>query len=143
MNIMMAAVLANGTTIIENAAKEPHIVDLANFLNSMGADVKGAGTDSIKIRGVERLAGGSYCIIPDQIEAGTYMAAVNHILKTEYDNPTIGLLICKDKDNVLAQYALESSTQPIGISEFQLTKFVPDEFKSSLPSIEDIETELK
>ena len=75
MNIMMAAVLANGTTIIENAAKEPHIVDLANFLNSMGADVKGAGTDSIKIRGVERLAGGSYCIIPDQIEAGTYMAA--------------------------------------------------------------------
>ena len=76
MNIMMAAVLAKGTTIIENAAKEPHIVDLANFLNSMGADVKGAGTDSIKIRGVDRLAGGSYCIIPDQIEAGTYMAAV-------------------------------------------------------------------
>ena len=76
MNIMMAAVLAEGTTIIENAAKEPHIVDLANFLNSMGADVKGAGTDSIKIRGVNRLTGGSYCIIPDQIEAGTYMAAV-------------------------------------------------------------------
>ena len=76
MNIMMAAVLANGTTTIENAAKEPHIVDLANFLNSMGADIKGAGTDSIKIRGVEKLTGGSYCIIPDQIEAGTYMAAV-------------------------------------------------------------------
>ena len=76
MNIMMAAVLADGTTIIENAAKEPHIVDLANFLNSMGADVKGAGTDTIKIRGVERLIGGSYTIIPDQIEAGTYMAAV-------------------------------------------------------------------
>ncbi len=76
MNIMMAAVLAKGTTTIENAAKEPHIVDLANFLNSMGADIKGAGTDSIKIRGVERLSGGSYCIIPDQIEAGTYMAAV-------------------------------------------------------------------
>ena len=76
MNIMMAAVLAEGTTIIENAAKEPHIVDLANFLNSLGADVKGAGTDSIKIRGVNRLTGGSYCIIPDQIEAGTYMAAV-------------------------------------------------------------------
>ena len=76
MNIMMAAALADGTTVIDNAAKEPHIVDLANFLNSMGADIKGAGTDSIKIRGVERLNGGSYCIIPDQIEAGTYMAAV-------------------------------------------------------------------
>ena len=76
MNIMMAAALADGVTTIENAAKEPHIVDLANFLNSMGADIKGAGTDSIKIRGVERLTGGSYCIIPDQIEAGKYMAAV-------------------------------------------------------------------
>ena len=76
MNIMMAAALADGATTIENAAKEPHIVDLANFLNSMGADIKGAGTDSIKIRGVERLTGGSYGIIPDQIEAGTYMAAV-------------------------------------------------------------------
>ena len=76
MNIMMAAVLADGVTVIDNAAKEPHIVDLANFLNSMGADIKGAGTDTIKIRGVERLAGGSYGIIPDQIEAGTYMAAV-------------------------------------------------------------------
>ena len=76
MNIMMAAVLAQGDTIIENAAKEPHIVDLANFLNSMGADIRGAGTDTIKIRGVERLSGGSYAIIPDQIEAGTYMAAV-------------------------------------------------------------------
>ena len=76
MNIMMAAALADGVTTIENAAKEPHIVDLANVLNSMGADIKGAGTDSIKIRGVERLSGGTYCIIPDQIEAGTYMAAV-------------------------------------------------------------------
>ena len=76
MNIMMAAALAEGTTTIENAAKEPHIVDLANFLNSMGADIKGAGTDSIRIRGVEKLTGGTYCIIPDQIEAGTYMAAV-------------------------------------------------------------------
>lgn len=76
MNIMMAAALAQGDTVIENAAKEPHIVDLANFLNSMGADIKGAGTDSIRIKGVERLSGGTYCIIPDQIEAGTYMAAV-------------------------------------------------------------------
>ena len=76
MNIMMAAVLAEGTTVIENAAKEPHIVDLANFLNSMGADVQGAGTDTIRIFGVDKLHGGSYAIIPDQIEAGTYMAAV-------------------------------------------------------------------
>lgn len=76
MNIMIAGVLANGTTVIENAAKEPHIVDLANFLNAMGAKVTGAGTDVIKIRGVRQLGGGSYSIIPDQIEAGTYMVAV-------------------------------------------------------------------
>ena len=74
-NIMLAATLAEGLTIIENAAKEPHIVDLANFLNSMGADIMGAGTDVIKVRGVPGLRGGSYSIIPDQIEAGTYMAA--------------------------------------------------------------------
>ena len=76
MNILLAAALADGLTIIENAAKEPHIVDLANFLNSMGADVMGAGTDVIKVRGVSRLRGGTYSIIPDQIEAGTYMTAV-------------------------------------------------------------------
>lgn len=76
MNIMIAASKAQGKTTIENAAREPHIVDLANFLNSMGADVRGAGTDTIKIYGVEKLHGGSYSIIPDQIEAGTYMAAV-------------------------------------------------------------------
>ena len=76
MNIMMAAVMAEGNTVIENAAKEPHIVDLANFLNSMGANIRGAGTDTIKICGVDHLSGGSYAIIPDQIEAGTYMAAV-------------------------------------------------------------------
>ncbi len=75
MNIMIAAVLASGRTIIENAAREPHIVDLANFLNSMGADVRGAGTDTIKVNGVDKLHGGSYTIIPDQIEAGTYMVA--------------------------------------------------------------------
>ena len=76
MNIMLAAALAQGQTVIENAAKEPHIVDLANFLNAMGADISGAGTDVIKIRGVRRLKGGVYSVIPDQIEAGTYMAAV-------------------------------------------------------------------
>ncbi|MCR5210272.1 MAG: UDP-N-acetylglucosamine 1-carboxyvinyltransferase [Lachnospiraceae bacterium] len=76
INVMMAAALASGRTIIENAAKEPHVVDLANFLNSMGANIRGAGTDVIRIRGVEKLHGTDYAIIPDQIEAGTYMAAV-------------------------------------------------------------------
>ncbi len=76
INIMLAAVLVPGTTTIENAAKEPHIVDLANFLNTMGANIKGAGTDVIKITGVEELKGGaSYSIVPDQIEAGTFMIA--------------------------------------------------------------------
>ncbi len=75
INVMMAAALASGRTIIENAAKEPHVVDLANFLNSMGANIRGAGTDVIRIRGVERLHGTDYAIIPDQIEAGTYMMA--------------------------------------------------------------------
>lgn len=74
-NIILAAVRAEGNTIIENAAKEPHIVDLANFLNSMGADIRGAGTDVIKIFGVSKLCGTNYSIIPDQIEAGTYMVA--------------------------------------------------------------------
>ena len=76
INIMMAACMAPGKTIIENPAKEPHIVDVASFLNSMGANIKGAGTDAIRIRGVEKLHGSEYSIIPDQIEAGTYMLAV-------------------------------------------------------------------
>ncbi len=76
VNIMLAATLLPGQTIIENAAKEPHIVDLANFLNTMGARISGAGTDTVKIRGVNALHGGTYAVIPDQIEAGTYMAAV-------------------------------------------------------------------
>ncbi|MDY4921709.1 UDP-N-acetylglucosamine 1-carboxyvinyltransferase [Frisingicoccus sp.] len=75
INIMLAASMAEGRTILENAAKEPHIVDVANFLNSMGADIKGAGTDVIRIRGVEKLHGTEYTIIPDQIEAGTFMCA--------------------------------------------------------------------
>lgn len=75
INIMLAAVYAQGRTIIENAAKEPHIVDTANFLNSMGADIKGAGTDVIRINGVKNLEGCEYRVIPDQIEAGTYMIA--------------------------------------------------------------------
>ena len=75
INIMMAASLAEGQTIIENAAKEPHVVDLANFLNSMGANIKGAGTDVIRIKGVEKLHKTEYSVIPDQIEAGTFMLA--------------------------------------------------------------------
>ena len=76
VNIMLAATLLPGQTVIENAAKEPHIVDLANFLNTMGARISGAGTDTVKIRGVNALKGGTYAVIPDQIEAGTYLAAV-------------------------------------------------------------------
>ncbi len=75
INIMLAASMANGQTIIENAAKEPHVVDVANFLNSMGANIKGAGTDVIRIKGVQKLHGSEYTIIPDQIEAGTFMVA--------------------------------------------------------------------
>lgn len=75
INVMLAATLAEGTTVLENAAKEPHVVDVANFLNTMGANIKGAGTDVIRITGVEKLIGCNYSVIPDQIEAGTYMIA--------------------------------------------------------------------
>ena len=75
INAMLAAVKAEGKTVLENVAKEPHIVDVANFLNKMGADIRGAGTDVIKIRGVSRLRGAQYSIVPDQIEAGTFIAA--------------------------------------------------------------------
>lgn len=89
VNIMLAAVKGEGTTTIENAAKEPHVVDLANFLNSVGADVRGAGTDVIKINGVKHLGGSTYTIIPDQIEAGTYMAAA---VATEGDVTLTGVI---------------------------------------------------
>ena len=75
INLVLASVMAEGVTVIENAAKEPHVVDVANFLNAMGAEVKGAGTDVIKVKGVQKLGGGTYSIIPDQIEAGTFMIA--------------------------------------------------------------------
>lgn len=75
INAMLAAVMAKGTTVLENVAKEPHIVDVANFLNTMGADIRGAGTDVIKIRGVEKMHGATYTVVPDQIEAGTFMVA--------------------------------------------------------------------
>lgn len=75
INVMIAATMAEGTTVLENVAKEPHVVDVANFLNSMGADVKGAGTDVIRVKGVKELVGCNYSVIPDQIEAGTFMIA--------------------------------------------------------------------
>lgn len=101
INIMLAAVLAKGTTTIENAAKEPHVVDTANFLNMLGAKITGAGTDVIKITGVEKLHGGEYTIIPDQIEAGTYMIAtaisggdvyVRNIIPKHMDSLSVKLL---------------------------------------------------
>ena len=72
---------------------------------------------------------------------GTYVVAVNHQIKSEQDNPTVGLLICKDLDKVEAQYALESSSQPIGVSSYELSKLIPEEFKGSMPTIEEIEAE--
>lgn len=99
INIMLAAVFAQGTTIIENAAKEPHVVDTANFLNMMGAKIKGAGTDVIRILGVENLHGAQYSIIPDQIEAGTYMisAAITH------GDVTVHNIIPKHMDSLSAK----------------------------------------
>ena len=103
INIMLAAARAKGLTVIENAAKEPHIVDLANFLNSMGADIRGAGTDVIKIRGTENLHGCTYSIIPDQIEAGTYMVAaaaaggevlINNVIPKHMESITAKLVEC-------------------------------------------------
>lgn len=101
INVMMAATMAEGQTILENAAKEPHIVDVANFLNSMGANIKGAGTDTIRIRGVERLHGTEYSIIPDQIEAGTFMCMaaatrgdllINNVIPKHLESITAKLL---------------------------------------------------
>ena len=114
INIMLAASMAEGTTIIENAAKEPHVVDTANFLNMMGANIKGAGTDIIRIKGVEKLHGAEYTIIPDQIEAGTYMIAaamaggsvtVRNIIPKHMDSLTaklaeMGVKIVKDDDSI-------------------------------------------
>ena len=100
INVMLAAVLAEGTTIIENAAKEPHIVDVANFLNTMGANIRGAGTDVIKIKGVEKLHGDcTYSVVPDQIEAGTFMLAA---LATKGDI-TLKNCITEHLDSIIAK----------------------------------------
>lgn len=121
VNIMLAAVRAEGTTVIENAAKEPHVVDLANFLNSMGANIMGAGTDVIKIKGVSSLHGAEYSIIPDQIEAGTYMVAAaatkgdvlvknvipKHLESISSKLEKIGLEVTEYDDSVRVRYVGE------------------------------------
>lgn len=145
----------------ERELKKSLMANLSRFLLELGSGFAYVGEEyRLKVGHTEQFIDllfynvklHAYCVIEvktgtfgagDVGQLGTYMTAVNHILKTGQDNPTIGLLICKDKDNVLVQYALESSSQPIGVAEFQMTKFIPDEFKSSLPSIEDIESELK
>ena len=99
INLMIAATLAEGTTTLENVAKEPHVVDVANFLNSMGADVKGAGTDVIRIKGVEKLKGCNYSVVPDQIEAGTFMIAA---VATKGD-VTLRNIIPKHLDSISAK----------------------------------------
>ena len=99
INIMLAAVFAQGVTVIENAAKEPHVVDIANFLNMLGAKIKGAGTDIIRICGVEKLHGAQYSIIPDQIEAGTYMIAA----AITNGNVTVRNIIPKHMDSLSAK----------------------------------------
>ena len=101
INIMRAASMAEGTTIIENCAKEPHVVDTANFLNMMGANIKGAGTDIIRIKGVEKLHGAEYTIIPDQIEAGTYMIAA----AIAGGDVTVRNIIPKHMDSLTAKLA--------------------------------------
>ena len=101
INVMLAAAMAEGKTIIENAAKEPHVVDLANFLNSMGANIRGAGTDVIRVRGVSRLHGTRYAIIPDQIEAGTFMMAA----AATHGDITIKNVIPKHLESISAKLA--------------------------------------
>ncbi len=129
INIMLAAVLAEGVTVIENCAKEPHIVDVANFLNKMGARVKGAGTDTIKIAGVADLRGTEYSIIPDQIEAGTYLIAgaitrgdvkVTNIIPKHLESITaklreIGFSVEEGTDSVRVYYNKNSTLKPCKI----------------------------
>lgn len=117
INVMLAAVLAEGTTVLENCAKEPHIVDVANFLNKMGAKIKGAGTDTIKITGVEKLHGTEYSIIPDQIEAGTYLIA-GAITKGDV---TVDKVIPKHLESVTAKlremgYSIDEGSESVRIS---------------------------
>lgn len=138
VNVMLAAVLAPGKTVMENAAKEPHVVDLANFLNSMGANIKGAGTDIIKIEGVSSLEGGTYSIIPDQIEAGTYMSAVlatggdaliKNVIPKHLDAITakfmeMGAVVEEFDDSV--RVAVEAPLKPINVKTLPYPGFPTD-----------------
>lgn len=138
INIMMAAVLAEGTTVIENAAKEPHIVDLANFLNTMGAQIRGAGTDVVKIKGVKRLNSCRYSVIPDQIEAGTYMIAatatkgkiyVTNIIPKHMEPITAKLIECGAKIEVGDDWIkvdMPDSINPISIKTLPYPGFPTD-----------------
>ena len=116
INLMLAAVLADGQTIIENVAKEPHIVDVANFLNSTGANIRGAGTDTIRIRGVERLHGTTYGVIPDQIEAGTFMCAA----AVTRGNILIKNIIPKHMESIAAKLRDMGNTVYEGDEEIQV-----------------------
>lgn len=116
INLMLAAVLADGQTILENVAKEPHIVDVANFLNSMGANIRGAGTDTIRIRGVERLHGTTYAVIPDQIEAGTFMCAA----AVTRGNILIKNIIPKHMESITAKLRDMGNTVYEGDEEIQV-----------------------
>ena len=125
INIMLAAALAEGLTIVENVAKEPHIVDVANFLNSMGANIRGAGTDTIRIKGVRRLHGTTYAVIPDQIEAGTFMCAaaitrgdvlVKNVIPKHMESISAKLL---EMGNTIIEY--DESIRVIGKLEQQST----------------------
>ncbi len=140
INIMLAAVLAEGTTVIENCAKEPHIVDVANFLNKMGARIKGAGTDTIKINGVAELYGTEYSIIPDQIEAGTYLVAgaitrgditVNGIIPKHLEAITaklreIGFTIQEGADSVRLFYDENVNLKPCNVKTMAYPGFPTD-----------------
>ena len=138
INIMLAAVYAEGKTVIENAAKEPHVVDAANFLNAMGADIRGAGTDVIRINGVDELKGCSYSVIPDQVEAGTYMIAaaltkgdviVNNVIPKHMEPITaklkeMGLGIEEYGDSLRVFY--EKELKPVNIKTLPYPGFPTD-----------------
>lgn len=123
VNMILASVRAKGLTVIENAAKEPHIVDLANFLNAMGAQIRGAGTDTIKIRGVQRLHGGVYSIIPDQIEAGTFMIAA----AATRGDVTVSNVIPRHLDSISAK--LEEVGAKIEEFDDRVRVYVPEDTK--------------
>jgi UDP-N-acetylglucosamine 1-carboxyvinyltransferase len=138
INIMMAAVFAEGKTVIENAAKEPHVVDTANFLNAMGANIRGAGTDVIRITGVQELHGGTYSVIPDQVEAGTYMIAsavtkgdliINNIIPKHLEPVTaklkeMGMSIEEYGDSLRVHY--EKELVPVNIKTLPYPGFPTD-----------------